>query len=462
MSTVVVAARLGLAAVLVMASVSKVVDLGAFGEANRRLGVPERVVGAARVGVPATELLLAVGLLVTPVASGAAAGTGLLFLAFTGLLVWNLAQGRRPSCNCFGSVRDEPISWWSVARNALLIVLAALALGAGHDGLPAWFSSRTDAAGLGRAVAVLAAALVLVSGASAALLRSGWRIEPRGRTGDRGSEGVGMPVGTDVGDLFARVRAGTGWPEELPVLVVRTDPECGPCLALIPRLISWQRTYAGILDVVVLTTDEAGSEHGDEFANVIAGGESIWEHLRLDVTPSAVVIGPDGRIASGVAAGAIEIGALVTDVMQDDATPHLVQGDPAGGVVLPLSGGGMISVADLLGTVTLLLFWDPWCGFCRQALLALLQWQDGLDPTRQSLLMACQRDDEVGQLQAFRLVGADPDGAVMQLFGGEGTPSAVLIDAAGRVASEIAHGQDEVLALAARSDLLASLAAPAQ
>ena len=118
---------------------------------------------------------------------------------------------------------------------------------------------------------------------------------------------------------------------------------------------------------------------------------------------------------------------------------------------------GLVSIADVAGRMTLLVFWDPWCHFCRRALIDLLQWQERAAASGQSLLIAGQRDDEVARLQGFDLVGADLDGSIMRLFGGDGTPSAVLIDATGRIASDIAHGADQVMAIANRADLLASL-----
>lgn len=456
MDTVVVAARLVLAGVLTVAAVAKFVDLEAFARATRSLGVADRFVPALRVGVPFVELLLAVGLLLTPVAPFAAIGALLVFLGFTALLVWNLAQGRRPACNCFGRSADEPISWWSVARNVALAVLTGLAVGGDHDGLPAWVSSQFDGAALARVAAVLAGLLVVVAAAAVALLRNDWRPSRRRSSRRQGSSESGLEVGVDVSDVALGIRLDNDLAAELPVLVIRTDPECGPCRALLPRLLSWQSAYAGIVEFVVVTGDVEGHDHYDQVAHLVTDGISVAARLKLDVTPSAVLVGSDGRIASSVAAGTVEIGGLVSEAVQVDGVSHLTQGDPANGVVLS-SGHGLVSIADLQGALTLVLFWDPWCGFCQRALLPMLQWQESIAETGQRLLVAGQRDDEIARLQGFRLVGADTDGSVMRLFGGEGTPSAVLVDATGRVASDIAHGLDEVLALAARSDLLTSL-----
>lgn len=47
----------------------------------------------------------------------------------------------------------------------------------------------------------------------------------------------------------------------------------------------------------------------------------------------------------------------------------------------------------------------------------------------------------------------DADGSAMRAFGASGTPMAVLVDASGRIASHLAVGAQEVMALArARSN----------
>jgi uncharacterized membrane protein YphA (DoxX/SURF4 family) len=51
-----------------------------------------------------------------------------LFVAFSVLLVRQLRAGARPVCACFGAFSRRPISWWSVARNAMLTLCALAAV----------------------------------------------------------------------------------------------------------------------------------------------------------------------------------------------------------------------------------------------------------------------------------------------------------------------------------------------
>ena len=51
----------------------------------------------------------------------------MMLCGFTTLIVMALRQGRRPPCACFGRY-SRPVGWGSVARNAGLLALAAVAL----------------------------------------------------------------------------------------------------------------------------------------------------------------------------------------------------------------------------------------------------------------------------------------------------------------------------------------------
>lgn len=82
--------------------------------------------------LPAYELVLAAALLAVP---SYAAPVALATLAgFTVYLV--LALRRRQPCNCFGSANTEPVSSIELVRNAVLLVLAVLALLASR---PPWW-----------------------------------------------------------------------------------------------------------------------------------------------------------------------------------------------------------------------------------------------------------------------------------------------------------------------------------
>jgi uncharacterized membrane protein YphA (DoxX/SURF4 family) len=95
----------------------------AWPEQARQLGAPRLAVPIVPVLELALGALLVVGWGVPSVQFAAAALLG----AFTLLLGIRLAQGRRPPCACFGRLATRPISWWSVARNVVLMGLLLVA-----------------------------------------------------------------------------------------------------------------------------------------------------------------------------------------------------------------------------------------------------------------------------------------------------------------------------------------------
>src|SRR5205807_7058688 len=95
-------------------------------------------------------------------------------------------------------------------------------------------------------------------------------------------------------------------------------------------------------------------------------------------------------------------------------------------------------------------FWRPSCGFCQRMLTDLKAWE--AQPPEEALRLLVVSTDSMESNQAMGLrstVLLDQDGMwVGRLFGANGTPMAVLVDAQGKIASELAAGAPAVLALA--------------
>ncbi|MBI5614921.1 MAG: methylamine utilization protein MauE [Gammaproteobacteria bacterium] len=117
---------LALAGILGSAAAPKWRDREGFGYAleNYEL-LPAALIPAAALAIPCAETFTALGLLAPatrPYAAGAAAA---LFLVFSLGIAVNLARGRDAiDCGCGGAGGDQPISWWLVARNLVLVALA--------------------------------------------------------------------------------------------------------------------------------------------------------------------------------------------------------------------------------------------------------------------------------------------------------------------------------------------------
>ncbi len=96
---------------------------------------------------------------------------------------------------------------------------------------------------------------------------------------------------------------------------------------------------------------------------------------------------------------------------------------------------------DLQGE-TLLLFWDPGCGFCAAMLDSLRRWDASRSDDPPKLLLISTGDDETNRaLLLSSPVVLDQSFLLARSMGVAGTPSAILIDESGHVASEVAVGE---------------------
>jgi protein-disulfide isomerase len=111
-----------------------------------------------------------------------------------------------------------------------------------------------------------------------------------------------------------------------------------------------------------------------------------------------------------------------------------------------------VELKDYRGKKTLVLFWNPGCGFCSQMLPDLKAWEADPPKGAPKLLVVSSGTVEDNKTMGLRSpVVLDQTFAAGSAFGANGTPSAVLVDRKGRVASELAVGAPAVLELAGAS-----------
>jgi peroxiredoxin len=125
---------------------------------------------------------------------------------------------------------------------------------------------------------------------------------------------------------------------------------------------------------------------------------------------------------------------------------------PIGNTVPPLAlydtEGNLHNLGALQGEVTLLVFWSSDCGYCQMMAADLNAIAANL-PARIAKILVISRGSREANLelnlQAPILL--DEEMKAMSLFGAMGTPSAVIIDAYGRLASSVAIGASEIFSL---------------
>jgi hypothetical protein len=95
-----------------------------------------------------------------------------------------------------------------------------------------------------------------------------------------------------------------------------------------------------------------------------------------------------------------------------------------------------VDLADFRGEKTVVLFWNPGCGFCQRMLPDLKAWETGRTSDAPRLLVVSSGSVEANRAQGLQSpLVLDSGFSVGRLYGVSGTPSAVLVDEEGRIAS---------------------------
>lgn len=500
MEVLVLIGRLILIAVFSVAGISKLADRKGSRQALAGFGVPERLTTPFAWLLPIAEILVAIALLPLTTAWFGGIGALLLLLAFLVGIGVNLARGNAPDCHCFGQLHSEPVSWKVFARNVVLAALAALIVVQGKDnvGLSAtdWMNDMKVGEILSLLFSVFAAAMVVpvffllrkalqqqttlleTVTAMKKVIEEDYAEPAPVEREDAVPPVEGLPVGAMAPAFsFPTLEAGQTSLEDLlalgkSVLLLFVSPNCSPCKSLLPHLRAWQRDYGDFLTIALLSK---GTEK--EVRNKIAkydathvllqGESSIADEYQAKWTPAAVLIDHSGRIASPVTSGDAAIRALITHTVAtaenqsaangNGARPQIKVGnslfkvgEAAPRFALSDVAGNEVSFDTFLQRDTLLLFWNPTCGFCKGMADDLKRWE--AKSKSQALQIVFVATGEAGEVkkesETFQsLFLHDPEMDIAPLFGANGTPSAVLIGADGRIASSLAVGERNILAL---------------
>jgi peroxiredoxin/uncharacterized membrane protein YphA (DoxX/SURF4 family) len=512
MDALLLAARLILAAVFVVSGISKLFDLSGSQAAMRSFGVPERLTRLGGIVLPIAELVIAVLLIPVTTAKWGALLALILLVVFVAGISYSLSRGRKFDCHCFGQLTTSEIGTPTLIRNAVLAVLAAFVAVSGfaNDNVgPALTEvfqglSTFEWVMLAIGVVLLAALagvtwlLVHLLGQNGRLLVRLDRIEAALEDADieiaddddddeedEDEEAEGLPFGApapafSLSGLYGEtmtldaLRAA-----EKPVLLLFTDPSCGPCNAMMGDVGKWQRELAEKLTIAVITRgsleDNRNKAKQHNLTHVLMQKDNeVADAYQTYGTPTAVLVRPDGTIGSAAAGGAQEIGTLVKHAAEGKvpvprprlaAVPRPVQarqpapnaqaprgtasiGKDAPVVELNNLDGEPVRLAEFAGHPTAVLFWNPGCGFCQRMVDDLKAWESDKPEGAPNLLVVSTGEVERNREQGFSSpVVLDSGFNVGRAFGASGTPSAVLVGADGKIASGLAVGGPTVISL---------------
>ncbi len=510
MDTALLITRIVLAAIFVVAGLTKLVDRAGSRQAIIDFGLPVKLATPFGLALPLAELVVAMLLLAGTTAWWGAVGALALLLLFVAGISYNLAKGRKPDCHCFGQLYSAPVGPSTLARNGVLAVVALFIILQGREN--AGPSAFGWLAGLSAVEVVMLVGLVVVLILVAVegwlllnLMRQNGRLMLRIESleanlgGDTGRPAptpalpaVGLPIGSpapvfQLSGIFGEtltldaLRA-----QAKPLMLIFSDPGCGPCNALMPEVAKWQGEHLSKMTIALVSrgTVEANraknKEHG--LMNILMQRDrEVSESYKAYGTPSAVIVRSDGTIGSPIAGGADAIRTLVAQTVgmpspklqmrpipnvDDDCncrngngngnghhaspTNQITKiGESAPVFTLPDLSGKNVDLVSFQGHETVLLFWRPSCGFCARMLNDLKAWEANPPQDAPKLLIVSEGTVEENVAMGLQsTVVLDQGFIVGRDFGANGTPSAVLVDRNGNIASDVAVGASAVLALA--------------
>jgi peroxiredoxin/uncharacterized membrane protein YphA (DoxX/SURF4 family) len=459
MSLVLLLSRLLLAGVLIVAGVAKLADLHGSRQAMRDFGVPSLLATPLGSLLPIAELAVGIALLPAFTAWWGALCALALLLIFVIGIGYNLARGRKPDCHCFGQLSSKPIGWSTLIRNLLLAVIAAFIVGFG------WSNPGLDPFDWLRTLA-LVQRVEFVGGLilGGLVVSEGWAL---------------FHVLRQQGRLLLRIEAIEAQltSREMLSQTATIGQSVPPVTGLPVGTPAPSFAHAAKLVVALISrgTFEANRRKVTEYEMtrlLLQEDREVAEMYQAYGTPSAVLVRRDGTIGSPVAPGADAIRALIASAINlpvlnavpmaapangngRGAAPALSQpvgpkvGEHAPELRLPDLTGKLVNLTDFRGRKTLVLFWNPGCGFCQRMLDDLKAWEAKPLKGAPKLLVV-----STGTLEANKAMGLrspvllDEGFNSGSKFGANGTPMAVLVDEKGKIASEVTAGAPAVLALA--------------
>ncbi len=148
-----------------------------------------------------------------------------------------------------------------------------------------------------------------------------------------------------------------------------------------------------------------------------------------------------------------DLGSTLEDVLERPLLQGLPAGAPAPPFELPDLDGHRHALEDSRGRPVLLVFFDPECPFCQRLAPDLAALGRGARPDAPAVLVVSTGDPDANRRLAEEHGLAGPillqaGREVAEQYGALGTPVGVLIDAEGRIASDLAVGPAAILPLA--------------
>ena len=328
MHLITVLLRIALSAIFGIAGVTKLTDPRGTREAVKNFGAPEPLAPALAIALPIVELAIAAGLLFTNTTRASASAALIVLTMFVVAIGVNLARGRTHDCHCFGQLYSRPLGWPTLVRNLIFALAAVFVM---------WQAGREPRLSIISTLAQLNASQWLwLLGAVAVVIAVLIYLQRRQKqltvATPKAPQGLPLDSVAPPFDLTAYAGGTTSLTQLLtygkPLLLIFTNPTCGPCVTLFAEVKDWQQSHREQLTIALISFGTIK----ENFVNVarnrlgqvlLQQEREVAEQYGAHVTPTAVVVNTTGRIASPLAAGADEIRKLLTTVLGNShSSPH--------------------------------------------------------------------------------------------------------------------------------------------
>jgi thiol-disulfide isomerase/thioredoxin len=482
MGEILLLVRLALFGVFALAAIGKLMDPEGSEKAVKGFGVPDSLAKPVGVGLPIFELVLAFLFLFVSTSWFAAIAAVLLISVFIGGMIYQIAQGKAPDCHCFGQIHSEPVGKSSLLRNAGFAILALFLAIQGRANQGA--SLADDNSGMTIVLILVLAVLAVgvfylkrIFDQQGELIRRIDLLElisKDGQTVER-VEAVPPTEGLAIGSPFPEFQLkgldGTAATKSdifgaKPAIVFFVSPDCSPCKALYPEIKEWQKELGEKLDFVFVSSGDLKAnrdKYGDTdgIRVIVEEKRELAESVKAQWTPSALFVNADGRIGSYVSTGDSAIRLLIDDLRERElgvdfvfvvnsvgASQALKIGQSVPDFSLQGADGETVTKDAIAGRNTLAVFWSMTCPHCvnmKEAIVELEKTQNGAGPN--FIFFSDGNPAENRELGFESPVVQDARYTISKELGMSGTPSAVLIDDKGRIASGTATGEQKIWAL---------------
>jgi thiol-disulfide isomerase/thioredoxin/uncharacterized membrane protein YphA (DoxX/SURF4 family) len=485
MDIVLLIIRLFLFGIFTVAGIAKLLDSRGSQRSAEDFGIPESFSKVFSILLPIVELIAAFGFLFAEFSWYSAVLSLIMMLAFIGGMVNEIRQGNSPNCHCFGQLSKEPIGYKSLIRNGIFAALSIVLIvfGEKNQGASAvsWIQDLSNGERMQFVFGLLIVGLLGVAvGYLVKILNQAKDVSHQIQVLEFLSADTtqlvereeaktlesGLVIGSYVQNFsLPDLKGKTVDFEDLltdgkPMMLFFVSPNCNPCRELLPEITKWETEFENKIKFVFISSGKAKeniAKFGNERTILLQKDREIALEFESPWTPTMIFVSSKGTIGSSPAVGDIAIREMISKVKMLDFSSKLAAvktsetslfGTEAADFELRNSSGKTTKLADLKGNETLAVFWSVTCPHCVAFLEEFREWDQTKNGNSPNLvLFSTAVGDDFKELGFRSESVTDTEWKISNKIGMEGTPSAILINADGKIASETAAGAKNIMAL---------------